>query len=186
MEAVPVQTVSTTQVLPAPLKQLAQTYLSNVNEARGFPTPDLPCWDDLYSWFVKTSLCKFYNNFGETQWIVAQTWGSSSKCQHLMTWLIFHLFVCELDRITMQVLMLMLQEASGSNQCYIKSRRERGSSVKQEEDALRWQLKGNCIDFQLATSTAKLMYTEQCVLCIRDGNGSSKAHITSLLTWESA
>ena len=99
--------------------------------------------------------------------------------------LIFRLFVGELDCITMQVLMLMPQEASGSNQCYIKSRREHGSSVKQKEDALRWQLEGNCIDFQLATSTPKLLYTEHCVLCIRDGNGSSKAH-ASPLTWKSA
>ena len=43
MEAVPVQSVSTTQVLPASLKQLTQTYLSDVNEGRGFPPLDLPC-----------------------------------------------------------------------------------------------------------------------------------------------
>ncbi len=32
----------------------------------------------------------------------------------------------------------------------------------------------DCIDFQLATTTEKLMYVEPYVLCIRDGNGSSK------------
>lgn len=73
------------------------------------------------------------NNYIKTPSI----WHSTAILTVTVTGLIFHLFVCELDRITMQVLMLMLQEASGSNQCYIKSRRERGSSVKQEEDALR-------------------------------------------------
>ena len=43
MEAVPVQSVSTTQALPTPLKQLAQSYLSDVYKGRGFPPPDLPC-----------------------------------------------------------------------------------------------------------------------------------------------
>lgn len=43
-----------------------------------------------------------------------------------------------MDRITVQV--LMPQEASGSNQCDIKSRRGRRSSIRQEGDARRRRL----------------------------------------------
>lgn len=43
-----------------------------------------------------------------------------------------------MDHIDMQV--LTPQDASGSNQCHIKSRRERRSSIRREEDALWWQL----------------------------------------------